>query len=100
MTPSMLALAAIAALLLLAIPFVAVIRHRDEKPLAAYLMFAVSFSASACSFFFFLLMLARAWPEVIDVSSTGAFTLSVLPAMLIGLWFAGRRPCKSPSLSP
>ncbi len=100
--PTFTAIVGLIALFGLSIPLVRVVRHRDEKPFAAYLIFVVAFSFLASVTFFTLVAFAQRWPEVaaasVTLSPLGIVVLSVLPAFLLGLWSASRPPCKNPTL--
>ncbi len=90
------------ALLAVAVPFVQAVRHPNEKPLAAYLVFVVSFSATASLTFLTLVQLAQRWPvaadEILVLSPGGIIVFSVVAAFLVGLWLASRAPGEHPSI--
>ena len=94
--------AGLSLLLLLGYLIVVKLRHRDEQPLAAYLIFVVVFSATACSVLLSLINLSVLWPEAAAtsfvLSANGIVFLSVVPAFLLGIWLSSRRPYASPSI--
>ena len=99
---SVAALAGLGIILILAYPIVVRLHHRGEQPLAAYLIFVVVFSATACSIFLGLLNLSVLWPEAAAtsfvLSANGILLLSVVPSFLLGLWLSSRRPYESPPI--
>lgn len=99
---SITALAGLGIILLLAYPIVARLRHREEQPLAAYLIFVVVFSATACSIFLGLVNLSVLWPEAAAtsfvLSANGVVLLSVVPSFLLGIWLSSRRPYENPPI--
>ena len=90
----------LALLLLISFPIVGLFRHREESPLAAYLVFTVAFSTIAGGAFFTLVNASQRWPEAAAssfvLSPTGIILLAFIPAYLVGLWIASRPPYKSP----
>ena len=99
---SVAALSGLGIILLLAYPIVVRLRHREEQPLAAYLISAVVFSATACSIFLGLVNLSLLWPEAAAttfvLSAKGVVLLSVVPSLLLGIWLSSRRPYESPPI--
>lgn len=94
--------AAVAVIVLaVAAPFVARIRHPDQKPFAAYLIFLTVFSVAALVLFLTLAWLAD-WLGVMETLGQTGLTilllvLGVAPALALATWQArkppmGRRP--------
>jgi hypothetical protein len=92
----------LALLILISVPVVSVVRHREENLLAAYMIFTVAFSTIAGATFFTLVNASQRWPEAAAsnfiLSPAGIMLLSILPAYCLGLWTASRPPYKSPHL--
>lgn len=89
-----------ALLFLVAVPMVGAVRHHDESPVAAYLVFAVTFSALSALVFFMMVGASQRWPEAAAsnfvLSPTGILLLSIVPAYALGLWLASLPPYRSP----
>ena len=93
-------IAGLTLLLLISVPIVGAIRHREEGLLAAYLIFAVTFLMLAAVTFLTLVNAAQRWQEVtvlnIVLTPVGIILLSIIPAYVLGLWLASRSPYKNP----
>ena len=96
-----LSIIALAALFVVAVPLVGAVRHRDERPLAAYLIFMVTFSFVATIVFTTLVSIGQHWPTganaSITWSPTGVLLICFIPALIVGLWMASRPPYDSPT---
>ncbi len=88
-------------ILALAAPYVARIRHPEQKPFAAYLVFVTVFSVAAVLLFLALAWLTSALGVMEDLGRLGMsmllLLLGVLPALILATWQArkppmGRRP--------
>lgn len=88
----------IALVLLLSIPYVARIRHAGQKPLAAYLIFIVTFLSAFLVLFIGIARLLQALGAARLLDSGGAavvYTLLVLFASLaLGTWQARKPPMR------
>ena len=95
MAPYILGSAALLAMLIVTVLFVAAARRRDETLSNAFSVFALASSAAAVSIFAFVTWLARIWPETFSMSPAGILASTIPPAMLLGLWIVARRdPCR------
>ncbi len=83
-------------ILILAIPFVATIRHPTQKPLAAYLIFLSVFLLSAMILFSLLAWLVSTLgmgPALADLGPAVLFlALVFVPAVLVASWQARQPP--------
>lgn len=86
----------VVALLAIAIPYVARIRHPRQQPLAAYLIFVSVFAASAVVLVSVLLWLAGKLGLTAVLGSPGPavvfLALVFLPALALATWQAGKPP--------
>lgn len=84
------------ALLIVAIPYVARIRHPDQKPLAAYLIFVFIFAVAAAVTFSLLAWLVSALglgPSLDNPFVAALFLLAVFaPAIALATWQARKPP--------
>ncbi len=88
-----------AALLLAAIPYVRKIRHPEQKPLAAYLIFISVFLVVAALLFRLLLWLAARLDLEAALDDPGPALLFIalvfLPAIAVAAWQARKPPWRS-----
>lgn len=85
-------------LLAVAVPFVARIRHPDQKPLAAYLIFVTVFGVAAIVLFSMLGWFAILLGFGAVLENTGPAlvltALALLPAVLLAIWQTGKPPLR------
>ncbi|MFU8816626.1 MAG: hypothetical protein ACNA7W_14855 [Pseudomonadales bacterium] len=86
------------ALLALAAPYVARIRHPEQRPFAAYLIFVTVFAAAAVVLFVLIGWLVNAFGLTQTLGPTGLMVLLVIfglgPALAIATWQARKPPMR------
>jgi len=89
----------VAALILLAAaPYVARVKHPEQKPFAAYMVFVMVFAVTAVVLFVALAWLANALGVARELGSAGLAVmlvlLGVVPALILATWQARKPPMR------
>lgn len=87
-------------ILLVAVPYVASIRHPDQRPFAAYLIFVTVFSVTAVILFLLIGWVAHSTELAAALGERGLaillLVLGLLPAIVVATWQARKPPSRKP----